>query len=176
MQVLLFTIHTSASSDDTLIISESGGDATVWDWSSNGSASILSFEDSSTQVVGMVNGEVFTVTIEDDNGCSNSGSTTIVVNPKPTNVTSTSYGTYCSSDAPFNLSGGSPIGGYYAGQGVSNNMFDHVFTSAKTGEGIASLFGQIKDAILVHQSEWMAPSLPVLPQQPESVASPGCSC
>ena len=110
--------------DDTLIISESGGDATVWDWSSNGSASILSFEDSSTQVVGMVNGEVFTVSIEDDNGCSNSGSTTIVVNPKPTNVTSTSYGTYCSSDAPFNLSGGSPIGGYYAGQGVSNNMFD----------------------------------------------------
>ena len=59
---------------------------------------------------------------------------------------------------------------------VSNNMFDHVFTSAKTGEGIEKLFEQVKDAILVHQSDWMAPSLPVLPQQPVSVASPGCSC
>lgn len=59
---------------------------------------------------------------------------------------------------------------------VNDNMFDHVFTSAKSGEGIGKLFEQIKDAILVHQSEWMAPSLPVLPQQPDSVASPGGSC
>ena len=55
--------------DDTLSISENAGDASAWTWSSNGTANIISFEDSTTQVVGMVDGEVFTVDIEDNNGC-----------------------------------------------------------------------------------------------------------
>ena len=85
---------------------------------------IISFEDSSTQVVGMIDGEVFTVDIEDDFGCTRSSSVTIVVNPKPSNVTSSPYGSYCSSDSPFALNGGSPNGGYYDGSGVLNNNFD----------------------------------------------------
>jgi len=87
--------------DDTLILSEYGGDASVWTWSSNGLSNIISFEDSSTQVVGMIDGEVFTVDIEDDFGCTRSSSVTIVVNPKPSNVTSSPHGSYCSSRRIF---------------------------------------------------------------------------
>ena len=110
--------------DDTLRLSEAGGYATMWTWTSNGSANIIDFEDSTTQVVGMTNGEVFTVSVEDDDGCTNSDDITITVNPKPSNVTSNAYGTHCSSDAPFALSGGSPAGGYYDGPGVSDNNYD----------------------------------------------------
>ena len=73
----------------------------------------------------MSNGEVFTVSVEDDFGCTNSASITITVNPKPTNVTSSPHGTYCSSDSPVNLTGGLPTGGYYAADtGVNNNTYD----------------------------------------------------
>ena len=111
--------------DDTLVLTELGGDASLWNWTSNGNANILTFEDTTTKVVGMVNGEIFTVSIEDDFGCTNSASITITVNPKPTNVTSIPHGTYCSSDSPVNLSGGLPAGGYYAADtGVVNNTYD----------------------------------------------------
>tara|TARA_B110001450_G_C17558315_1_gene455645 strand:+ start:178 stop:738 length:561 start_codon:yes stop_codon:yes gene_type:complete len=59
---------------------------------------------------------------------------------------------------------------------VSNHMFDHVYTSAKTGEGIDKLFSKIHDAITVHQSDWLSPSLPVLPEMPAADRSPGCAC
>ena len=110
--------------NDTLTISEHGGSATAWTWSSSGSATIISINDSTSQVVGMTNGEVFSVYVEDDDGCSNSATTTILVNPKPSNVTSSNYGTYCSSDPEFLLTGGSPAGGYYSGVGVANNNYN----------------------------------------------------
>lgn len=59
---------------------------------------------------------------------------------------------------------------------VSLHQFEHVYTSAKTGEGIERLFKKIDDAITVHQSDWLSPSLPVLPQMAEAEPSPGCSC
>jgi len=59
---------------------------------------------------------------------------------------------------------------------VSENTFDHVFTSAKTGENIQMLFKKIRDAILVHQTDWMSPSLPALPLPDNPKAVPGCSC
>ena len=59
---------------------------------------------------------------------------------------------------------------------AKENMFDHVYTSAKTGENINTLFQKIRDAILVHQTDWMAPTLPALPIEPASEPSPGCAC
>ena len=110
--------------NDTLTISEYGGSATAWTWSSNGSATIISLNDSSSQVIGMVNGEIFSVYVEDDDGCSNTATTTILVNQKPSNVTSLNYGAYCSSDPEFALIGGFPTGGYYSGVGVTNNSYN----------------------------------------------------
>jgi hypothetical protein len=124
--------------DDTLVLSEIGGDASLWNWTSNGNANILTFEDTTTKVVGMVDGEIFTVSVEDDYGCTNSESITITVNPKPTNVTSTPHGSYCSSDSPVNLSGGLPLGGYYAADtGVDNNIYDP--STAGYGSAIVSV-------------------------------------
>ena len=59
---------------------------------------------------------------------------------------------------------------------VNENMFDHVYTSAKTGENIQKLFKKIRDAIVVHQSDWLAPTLPALPVSDTPEPSPGCSC
>ena len=49
---------------------------------------------------------------------------------------------------------------------VREHSFDHIYTSAKTGEGIDSLFNKIHDSISVHQSDWLTPSLPALPVHP----------
>ena len=59
---------------------------------------------------------------------------------------------------------------------ISTNSFEHVYTSAKTGEGIDKLFQKVHEATIVHQSDWLSPSLPALPSVPSTVQSPGCSC
>jgi len=58
---------------------------------------------------------------------------------------------------------------------IKEHGFDHIYTSAISGEGIENLFSKIKDAVVVHQADWLSPSLPALPAQP-TVKSPGCSC
>lgn len=58
---------------------------------------------------------------------------------------------------------------------VKEHTFDHIYTSATSGEGIDNLFSKIRDAVLVHQAEWLTPSLPALPAEPVRRA-PGCSC
>ena len=59
---------------------------------------------------------------------------------------------------------------------IKEHSFDHVYTSAITGEGIEKLFQKIHDAVVVHQSDWLAPSLPALPATSVSKTSPGCNC
>lgn len=59
---------------------------------------------------------------------------------------------------------------------VNDYNFDHVFTSTVTGEGMDSLFTQIHDAVVVHQSDWLSPTLPSLPHTLPAKASPGCNC
>lgn len=58
---------------------------------------------------------------------------------------------------------------------IKTHTFDHIYTSAVSGEGIETLFAKIHDAIVVHQAEWLSPSLPALPAEPVRRA-PGCSC
>ena len=117
---------------DTLTISETGGNAQEWLWTSNLGATILNDDQSSSKVVGMTNGEVFTVVTQDyiNNCLNNTASTTIQVNPQPTVVNWTNpIGTLCSDDTPFLLAGGiplpiSPTSAYYSGTGVTNNIYD----------------------------------------------------
>lgn len=59
---------------------------------------------------------------------------------------------------------------------VEERQFDHVYTSAITGEGISELFQQIKNAVTVHQSDWSAPSLPTLLMVDKLRTAPGCMC
>ena len=59
---------------------------------------------------------------------------------------------------------------------INDHSYEHVFTSAITGEGIKQLFQKIHDAVVVHHSDWLAPSLPALPATVVSKTSPGCNC
>jgi len=59
---------------------------------------------------------------------------------------------------------------------IQDHSFDHVYTSAVTGEGMEKLFEKIHDAVVVHQSDWLSPSLPALPATAVSKTSPGCNC
>lgn len=60
----------------------------------------------------------------DANGCTNTVSTSIIVNALPA-VTLTSFtAPVCLQAAPMVLTGGSPTGGVYSGTGVSAGMFD----------------------------------------------------
>ena len=66
---------------------------------------------------------VYSVTYDytDQNGCSASASTSIVVNALPV-VSTGSYGPYCAGTASVTL-GGSPAGGSWSGDGVSGGVF-----------------------------------------------------
>jgi hypothetical protein len=66
---------------------------------------------------------VYSVTYDytDENGCSASASTSIVVNALPV-VSTGSYGPYCAGGAAVTL-GGSPVGGFWSGDGVSGGVF-----------------------------------------------------
>ncbi|MDX1410174.1 MAG: hypothetical protein R3330_18620, partial [Saprospiraceae bacterium] len=81
-----------------LTIEETGGDAVSWSWSSNGAAVI---NDATAMVAWATNvsdGEIFTVTITDVNGCTSTCSTTAIVYPEPAAVASNN-GPICSVDA-----------------------------------------------------------------------------
>lgn len=48
----------------------------------------------------------------------------VVSNTYPTASFTPPATSFCSSDSPFSLTGGSPAGGYYSGPGVTNGVFD----------------------------------------------------
>ncbi len=65
---------------------------------------------------------VITYTYTDENGCSNSATDPIIVNPLPVVSISNNLSPYCISTTPANLTL-NPSGGVLSGNGVSNNQF-----------------------------------------------------
>ncbi len=63
-------------------------------------------------------------------GCSDTATSTLTVNPLPV-VTFSNLQSTCLNTSTFTLTGGSPIGGVYTGTAVSNNQF----SPATAGEG-----------------------------------------
>ncbi|MBI3260709.1 MAG: serine hydrolase [Ignavibacteriae bacterium] len=75
----------------------------------------------------------FTVTYSftNPNGCVNSDSSIISVQPKPSVVfKQQSKNTLCAESSPLPLSGGTPAGGIYSGIGVTDEMFDPAISGA----------------------------------------------
>jgi hypothetical protein len=71
-----------------------------------------------------IGSQIITYTFTDGNGCENSGTSSIDVLALPS-VALDSFDITCNPLVPFNLSGGSPAGGTYAGSGViGGNQFD----------------------------------------------------
>ena len=65
---------------DPISVSETGGDATSWSWSSDGLATITNTTDNTPTIIGATDGETFTVVGTDANNCQNSAQTTIIIN------------------------------------------------------------------------------------------------
>ncbi|MEM8907920.1 MAG: SprB repeat-containing protein, partial [Bacteroidota bacterium] len=74
-------------------------------------------------LVGIGNG-TYSVTVTDANGCSETGSTTVLENSLPTVNLNLPNDEACVSDGIFSLTGGSPVAGIYVGPGVSGTNFD----------------------------------------------------
>jgi len=70
----------------TLMITESGSDATMWTWSSDGSAVITNGATATMSATGATDGEIFTVLITDANGCTSTCMTTVTVDAPPSIV------------------------------------------------------------------------------------------
>ena len=66
-----------------------------------------------------------TITYEytDSHGCTNSNTSSITVNPAP-NTSLSNYPVVCINDSAFALTGGSPSGGVYSGNGARAGVFD----------------------------------------------------
>lgn len=89
--------------------------ATNFAWSSGGTAA--------TEVVSPTTTTIYTVTGTDSSGCSGTDSITVVVNPLPVVTVSIPVGLVCVDDGSFALTGGSPSGGTWSGNGVSGGNF-----------------------------------------------------
>lgn len=66
----------------------------------------------------------YTATITDTKGCNVQSTTTITVNPLPTVTLSLTPDTVCINTGAYALTGGSPNGGTYSGNGVSAGNFN----------------------------------------------------
>ncbi|CAN5823725.1 hypothetical protein BH11BAC7_BH11BAC7_03980 [soil metagenome] len=66
----------------------------------------------------------YTVTGVDLNGCTNTNSVTVTVNPLPVISVAFAMDTVCLTGGMVTLSGESPAGGVWSGPGVTGNMFD----------------------------------------------------
>jgi hypothetical protein len=67
--------------------------------------------------------KTITYTYSDQNGCTNSASTSITVNAAPS-VTLATFNPACQNQTLVTLSGGSPAGGTFSGNGVSGSTFN----------------------------------------------------
>ena len=74
-------------------------------------------------------------------GCSDTATNTISVNPLP-NVSFSNLQSTCLNTAAFALTGGSPVGGTYSGTGVTSNQF----SPANAGEGTFSITYTFSDS------------------------------
>ena len=87
-------------------LNENSGNVTSWSWSSNGNGSFSSTTIQNPTINNPANGEIITVTAKDANNCSNSATTTLVINPLP-NINAGSDQTSCSGNPiTLNASGG----------------------------------------------------------------------
>ncbi|MDZ4846342.1 MAG: proprotein convertase P-domain-containing protein [Chitinophagales bacterium] len=100
---------------DTVIITATGGNFYYW---SNGTVTSIS----GAHPVSPLATTVYTVTVEDGNGCTDTASLTVTVHALPDAEISGLNATYCNNDNPITLTG-TPAGGNFAGAGMSGDVF-----------------------------------------------------
>jgi len=105
--------------DDTVcagtLVTLTGSGASTYAWD-NSVVDGVAFTPASTLVYSVVGTDV--------NGCMDTASVTVVVNPLPAVTLSPFMAPVCVQAPTFALTGGSPAGGIYSGTGVTGGMFD----------------------------------------------------
>jgi hypothetical protein len=117
-------------SGDSVVLSGQG--ASSYSWSGNISNNVPFIPNATT---------TYTVIGTDANGCTNTATAAVTVNPLP-QVSVSTLGTHCVNDGSFTLTQGSPTGGSYAGPGVSGTTF----TPATAGTGTHTITYTYTDA------------------------------
>jgi hypothetical protein len=84
----------------------------------------------------------YTIVATSPEGCTDSTTQMLTVNPLPTVTFTSSLNTVCLNDGPAPLSGGSPSGGTYSGPGVSGTTF----TPMTAGNGTHTITYTYNDA------------------------------
>ncbi len=144
-------------------LTASGGQSYSW----NNSASTAAITVSPTVTT------TYTVTATDANGCTDTESQIVTVNPAP-NVSLGSFADLCEGDAPITLSGGTPAGGTYFGTGVIAGNFDPNLS----GVGTFTIFYSFTDAIgcsAVDSSSITVNPLPITTITPDTSICSGSS-
>lgn len=107
-------VSSCGGSDGSITSSVSGANGNItYSWNSGETTSSLE----------NVSAGTYTLTITDEEGCTDSASIQ-VTEPTPPSVSLSDFSDVKESDPSFSLSGGNPGGGTYSGPGVSNNNFD----------------------------------------------------
>jgi Ig-like domain CHU_C associated/Secretion system C-terminal sorting domain/Domain of unknown function (DUF2341) len=95
------------------MVTLTGGGASTYNWD-NSVVNAVGFSPTATTTYNVIG--------TDATGCSNTASTTVIVNPLPP-VTLPAFASICLQASPFPLTGGSPAGGVYSGTGVTGGVF-----------------------------------------------------
>ena len=77
------------------------------------------------------------------NGCPATVETTVIVNDLPT-ISAGGQQTICENDPPLTITGGSPVGGFWTGFGVTDSM--GIFDPSVTGSGLFPVMYHYQDA------------------------------
>ncbi|MBK8586567.1 MAG: T9SS type A sorting domain-containing protein [Bacteroidetes bacterium] len=113
-----------------VILSVSTGSSYLW---SNGAT---------TQTITVASAGSYSVAVTSGTCSGTATAIDVTVNPLPT-VTMASLSPVCATDAPFALTGGSPAGGTYSGNGVTSGTFD----PAAAGVGTTIITYTYSDAL-----------------------------
>ncbi|MDX1479391.1 MAG: hypothetical protein R3301_16870, partial [Saprospiraceae bacterium] len=118
---------------ETLDLTETGGDAVAWSWSSDGTAAINNINDQNPQATGVANGEIFTVTVTDVNGCTSTATTTATVNALPACSASTGGAICDEGTLTLMETGGDATGWSWSSDGGATIMDANMATATATG-------------------------------------------
>jgi gliding motility-associated-like protein len=126
---------------ESLNLTENGGDAVSWSWS--GPEGFTSDSDSPviSPATTLHNGN-YNCSITDANGCSASGSISVVVHSMP-NVNIMDTNALCSTSSPFTLDA-YPAGGIWSGNGITDNSAG-VFDPSEANIGINTITYEVTE-------------------------------
>ena len=121
--------------DETICFGESsnvtptstGAGPFTYDWGSEATSG-------NTLTVSPIVTTTYVVTVTDNNNCTNTASTQIIVEPLPNVTLNLPISEFCLDDSNQNLSGGLPTGGSYSGTGVTESVFSISVAGAGTHE------------------------------------------